>query len=322
MNFISIRRSLTFVIAATLFISKASAQMEVDSSLYGYTLLRNDPYSVPKFGITAYPLLLQWGSYGSFAACYGGDIRWDALSFFTFTASGFQSYGKGTWVNTDQAINLKPYMDIHAGGIIYISNTEAKSKHDIDAWYKDRFRVMSSYLKNVEMTDLTKFGFEAGWYRSNSVVVGKRSVLSGYMVTDSSRKVYDLKSSSHITSLSSSNIYIGINWADYTDYHVRYDRQDLEDEEVSAIVNFYFDMIFPYQASFTQLKVTDPGDVPSGIYELNDNTSHKRNGFRFGINTIITGRPGFSYGLELGRQPAVPKHAFYLLFKLGFGWHI
>jgi hypothetical protein len=141
------------------------------------------------------------------------------------------------------------------------------------------------------------------------------------MVGDSSMKVYQLKSSSHITNLRSSNIYVGINWATYTDYLVRYDRHDLEDEDVSGIVNFYFDMIFPYEASFTQLKVTDAGNAPSGIYELNGNTSNRRNGFRFGLNSTVTGQPGFSYGFEFGRQPAVPSHGFYFLFKLGLGLH-
>jgi hypothetical protein len=309
---------LLFVFSSIL---PCNAQLKEGYSNPGYTVERNDPYSVPKFGLILYPFEIQRGNYGSFAISYGADIRWDVFSFFSLSANGFQSYGKGTLATLNPGNDPGSYQEIHAGGIIYFSNTEATRAQDINAWYKRRFKVIRNYLKDVDLKEISKFGIEGGWYSSRSIVVGNHTTLAGYMLNDLSKKVHNLNASSDIASLSSSNIYAGINWTTHADYRISFDRSDLETSDLPAIWNIYMDIIFPLNAAYSQMNVGENGNAPAGMYELNSNTSKSKNGFRFGWNLTVAKMPGISWPFELGRQPSIPRKAFYFLFKIGLGFH-
>jgi hypothetical protein len=288
----------------------------------GYNIERNDPENIPKFGITAYPFMIQTTVYGSTAVCYGGDITWDIVPNFTIFGHGFKAYESSTVYDTKDALDLKPYQAINAGAVIFVSSKKVKDQNNIDAWYKKGFRMRINYLRDVTLDEVDKFGFEGGWYNSNSVAVGKLTRLSGYRIDDPDRQVYALNRSGNISNVSSTCIFGGMIYTVNEDFKISLSDPVMETAKLSGISNFYFDLLFPIKSDYSDVKVTDPSEAPPGTYYLNDNTARFRTGWRAGINAIVDEKPGISFSMEIGDQPCVPKNAFYFLFKIGLGFHV
>jgi hypothetical protein len=312
--------SLFFLFFAGVYI--ASGQTSSGGDNEGYTVVRNDPENNPKFSIIAYPFLGQTRGYGSAAACYGIDLEYNIIPNFSITGSFFRSYGKGTLADTKDAIDLKPYQDINAGAIIYLTNKKINSLHHVSAWYKKGFRIKPYYVKNVPLENVVKFGFEGGWNSSNSIITGKLGNLKGYEVSDPAKMPYNLNAAGNVSNLSTTSFFVGINSTTLTDYLVKFDNIEMEDEDLSGEYQFYMDLLFPLSASFSNVKVTDAHEAPVGIYDLNSNTPKNRVGFRTGLKLTVAKNPGITWGIELGSQPCVPKNAFYMMFKIGLGIHV
>lgn len=285
----------------------------------GYTLKRNAPEDLPNFSIVAYPLKLQWGAYGSSAYSYGGELAYNIIPYFSVFGNGFWGTGRGTLAHGDGS-NLKQYHEYNAGGTLYLSNKTKTVTERVSAWYKKGFKLKAWYV-DVPMKEITKFGFEGGWYSSTSTVNGKNSNIAGYEVNDPTKTRYALNMKGNLASLSSTCYFVGIHTTTLKDYLVSFSREDLEDEDLRGTFDFYFDLLFPVSASYTNVKVTDVSEAPVGTYDLNTYTGKRRTGFRTGFMLAVAKAPGFCYGFEVGDQPAVTKKSFYVGFKLGVGWH-
>lgn len=286
----------------------------------GYELKRNAPEDLPKFAFIAYPIKLHGAAYGPLAYGLGAEASYKIFPRFTVFGSGFLGMGKGTLSGSDDGTELRRFEEVNAGGVFYFKNKRNNSVDKVSAWYKKGFKLKPYYV-NVPVVNIRKLGIEAGWYQCTSIVNGQTANLAGYEINDPSRTRYSLHVRGNAASLTSACYFVGLNSVWLNDYLVQFSDDRLEDQDFRAEDLFYFDLLFPVSASYTNVKVTDASVAPPGTYDLNTYTGKRRTGFRAGFMLSVLKAPGICWGLEVGAQPAVTKDALYVGLKFGLGWH-